>query len=191
MTFYELLIRADFLLAVGLLVAVPLALLLASVHVASVRDRLLVYWRASALLGITVYLWAGSEPMGFVTGWLARAVIPLALVRGDALMVLRTRPLPDSGTWRDGVFRIWRDATVAYSVVGLLYMLPLLGCTFDASGATCAAWFGPPQTFADVFHPDVERVWLGRYAWVALGIYSAYLLSTAVRLRRDLVERQA
>lgn len=189
MTFYETLVRVDFVLAVGLLVAVPLVLLGTSVTVPAVRDRLLVYWRASALLGITVYLLAARDPMGFATGWMARAVIPLALVRGDALFVLRGRTLPDTGTWRDGVFRLWRDAAIAYNVVGLAYMLPLVPCALDATGATCTAWFAPPQVFTDALHPDVDRVWLGRYAWVALGVYAAYLLSTAVRLRRDLLER--
>jgi hypothetical protein len=37
----------------------------------------------------------------------------------------------------------------------------------------------------------VERIWLARYGWVALGVYAAYLLATAVRLQRDLLERRA
>lgn len=35
----------------------------------------------------------------------------------------------------------------------------------------------------------VERTWLARYDWVGLGVYAVYLLSTAVRLQRDRVER--
>ena len=187
---YETLVYADFVLAVGLLVVVPLALLLASVAQAEVRDRLLVYWRASALLGITVYLWIGEQTMGFATGFAARALIPLALWRGDALMVLRGRSVPPGRDWRSVLFRRWRTAAIAYSVLGLAYMLPLLPCAVTGAGPRCAAWYGPPQQYADWLHPTVERIWLARYGWVALGVYAAYLLSTAVRLQRDLMERR-
>jgi hypothetical protein len=188
---YETLVYADFALAVGLLVVVPLVLLLVSVAQAEVRDRLLVYWRASALLGITVYLWIGEQTMGFATGFAARALIPLALWRGDALMVLRGRSVPAGRGWRALLFRRWRTAAIAYNVLGLAYMLPLLPCAVTGAGPRCELWYGPPQQYADWFHPTVERIWLARYGWVALGVYAAYLLSTAVRLQRDLIERRA
>ena len=69
MSLYRTLIHADFAVAVILLVLIPLVLLGASVRTPSVRRRMLVYWRASALLGITVYLWIGQVQLGFVTGW--------------------------------------------------------------------------------------------------------------------------
>ena len=105
MSSYETLVYADFVLAVGLLVGVPLLLLAASLNLPPVRDRLLVYWRASALLGITVYLWIGEQAMGFATGFAARALIPLALWRGDALRVLRGDSLPTGPDWRALLFR--------------------------------------------------------------------------------------
>lgn len=187
---YETLVRADFIVAVGLLVIAPLVLLLASVRVPPVRSRLLVYWRTSALLGITVYLWIGEQPMGFVTGFAARALIPLALWRGDALRVLRGHPLPAGPDWRPRLYRHWWTAVVAYNLVGLAYMLPLLSCAMTGTGALCEAWYGPPQQYAQWIHPTVEPIWLARYGWVALGVYAAYLLSTAVRLQRDLMERR-
>ncbi|PSQ67601.1 MAG: DUF3177 domain-containing protein, partial [Bacteroidetes bacterium QH_1_61_8] len=61
MRLYETLVYGDFVLAVGLLVVAPFLLLAVSVTYSPVRDRLLVYWRASALLGITVYLWIGEH----------------------------------------------------------------------------------------------------------------------------------
>lgn len=191
MSLYEALVRADFLLAVGLLVVVPLVLLAASATYPPVRERLLVYWRASALLGITVYLWIGAFPMGFATGFAARALIPLALWRGDALTVLRGRPVPEGADWRAVAFRYWRTATIAYSVIGLVYMLPLLPCVAQEASRVCEVWYGPPQQYAAWLHPSVERVWLGRYGYVALGVYAAYLLASAVRLQRDLMERRA
>lgn len=187
---YETLVYADFILAVGLLVVMPLFLLLTSVNQPPVRDRLLVYWRASALLGITVYLWIGEEPMGFATGYASRALIPLALWRGDALMVLRGRSLPPPSDWRTSLYQYWREVAIAYNVMGLVYMLPLLPCVMQGADPSCALWYGPPQQYAEWLHPTVEPIWLARYGWVALGIYAAYLLSTAVRLQRDLLERR-
>ena len=191
MRLYETLVYADFVIAVTVLVVVPLFLLGVSVVHASVRDRLLVYWRASALLGITVYLWIGEQPMGFATGFASRALIPLALWRGDALMVLRGRSLPTGSDWRTTAFRGWRQAAIAYNLLGLTYMLPLLPCVVTDVGPRCELWFGPPQQYADWLHPTVEHIWLARYGWVALGVYAAYLLATAVRLQRDLLERRA
>lgn len=187
---YETLVYADFLLAVGLLVVAPLVLLVVSATLPPVRDRLLVYWRASALLGVTVYLWIGETPMGFMTGYAARALIPLALWRGDALTVLRDRPVPAASDWRNALFRYWRAAAISYSLAGLAYMLPLLGCAWSDAAAVCQAWYAPPQQYAAWLHPTVEPLWLARYGWVALGVYAAYLLSTAVRLRRDRMERR-
>lgn len=191
MSLYETLVYADFVIAVGLLVVLPLGLLLVSVLLPPVRNRLLVYWRASALLGITVYLWIGEMTMGFATGYAARALIPLALWRGDALMVLRGQAIPPLRDWRASLFRYWREAAIAYNLVGLLYMLPLLPCVVTGSGDLCRIWYGPPQQYADWLHPNIERIWLARYGWVALGVYAAYLLSTAVRLQRDLMERRS
>jgi len=190
MSLYETFVYADFVLAVGLLVVVPLFLLFASANLPSVRNRLLVYWRASALLGITVYLWIGEDPMGFATGFAARALIPLALWRGDALMVLRGRSLPSVDDWRATLYRYWREPAIAYNVIGLVYMLPLLPCVMGGAGPRCQLWYGPPQQYAEWLHSSVEPIWLARYGWVALGVYAAYLLATAVRLQRDLMERR-
>ncbi|MEF8797444.1 MAG: DUF3177 family protein [Salinivenus sp.] len=190
MSLYETLVYADFLLAVGLLVVAPLFLLVVSATLPPVRDRLLVYWRASALLGVTVYLWIGETPMGFMTGYAARALIPLALWRGDALTVLRNRPVPTASGWRTTLFRYWRALAIPYSLAGLAYMLPLLGCAWSDAAAVCQAWYAPPQQYAAWLHPTVEPLWLARYGWVALGVYAAYLLSTAVRLQRDRMERR-
>lgn len=189
MSLYETLVYVDFVIVVGLLGVVPLVLLLVSLRYRPVRDRILVYWRASALLGITVYLWIGEVPMGFATGFAARALIPLALWRGDALTVLRDQPVPQDRDWRASLFRYWRAAAIPYNLVGLAYMLPLLPCVMGDAGNVCQAWYAPSQLYGDWLHPDIERIWLARYGWVALGIYAAYLLSTAVRLQRDQLER--
>ncbi|PSQ97832.1 MAG: DUF3177 domain-containing protein [Bacteroidetes bacterium SW_9_63_38] len=189
MSLYETLVYADFVIAVGLLVAVPLLLLVVSATLPPVRDRLLVYWRASALLGVTVYLWSGETPMGFATGFASRALIPLALWRGDAFKILRDQPIPTTPGWRADAFRYWRAIAIPYCVFGLVYMLPILPCFWSDVTPMCQAWYRPPQRYAAWFHPDVDSIWLARYGWVGLGVYAAYLLSTAMRLQRDLIER--
>lgn len=189
MSLYETLVYADFVIAVGLLVVVPLVLLIVSATLPPVRDRLLVYWRASALLGVTVYLWIGETPMGFATGFASRALIPLALWRGDAFKILRDQPIPTTSGWRADAFRYWRAVAIPYCVLGLVYMLPLLPCFWSDVTPVCQAWYQPPQQYAEWLHPSVDPLWLARYGWVALGVYAAYLLSTAMRLQRDLIER--
>ena len=183
MSFYRTLIHADFVIAVLLLVLIPLGLLVASWRTPSVRDRMLVYWRASALLGVTVYLWIGEVQLGFVTGWLARAIIPLALWRGDALTVLRGRTLLPQSRLEEA-YQDWSRIAMVYSLLGIVYMLPLFACAFGSDTAEmCQAWYIPPQTYAAWVHPTIEPIWLGRYARVALGLYAAYLIASAYRLR--------
>lgn len=191
MTLYEGLVRVDFLITFCLLGIAPLALLFVSFPLPSVRTRLLVYWRAAALLIITFYLWMGETGMGFATGITARALIPLALWRGDAFRVLRDQPPPSPQGLRTTLFYYWRTATVVYSLVALTYMLPLLSCVGTESGALCQPWYELSQPIGIWLHSDIEPVWLARYGWVALGVYAAYLLSTAVRLQRDLMKRRA
>lgn len=191
MTLYEGLVHFDFLVTLILLGITPLLLLLLSIRQPPVRNRLLVYWRGAALLLITIYLWIGETGMGFATGITARALIPLALWRGDAFLVLRDRPVPTSRGLRTSLFRYWRTATIVYSGVALLYMLPLLSCVGNEGGAVCQPWYNLSQPVGEWLHPNVEPLWLARYGWVALGVYAAYLLSTAVRLQRDLLKRRS
>lgn len=164
MSLYEGLVRVDFLVTLGLLGIVPLILLLLSFSLPPVRNRLLVYWRVAALLVITLYLWIGETGMGFVTGVTARALIPLGLWRGDAFRVLRNRPVPSRRGLRATMFRYWRRATIVYSLVAFLYMLPLLSCVGNEAGALCQPWYELSQPVGEWLHPNIDPVWLARYA---------------------------
>jgi hypothetical protein len=178
------------MLAVVVLVVAPLLLLLVGLGTPSVRRRMLVYWRTSALLGITVYLWIDQIQTGFLTGFLARALIPLALWRGDVLFQMRDQPLPSDAGLLGRWYRRWRAAAIAYCLAGLVYMLPVLPCAFGADAAAiCQAWYAPPQQYAAWVHPDVSPLWLGRYGWVALGVYAAYLLASGTYFTRTSLER--
>lgn len=180
MPLYDTLIRADFLLAVGLLVLVPLALLLASLRQPALRSQLLAYWRASALLGITVYLWIGEARIGFATGYAARALLPVALWWGDALVIPRGRPSTTS--WQARAFRRWRLVATVYSLAGLVYMLPLLPCLWGGSEPLCRAWYLPPQEYAQLLHPYTPWSQLATYGRAALWIYLGYAAASAYRL---------
>ena len=174
----------EFAFATATLIIMPLLLLPASIRVPEVRMRMLAYWRAAALLGITVYLWIAEMTMGFITSVAARAIIPLVLWHGDVGATWKTAlPAPDS--WQARVYRLWWYFVVVYSVVGLLSMLPLLSCALSGDvAASCQAWYGPPQAYASLFHPNADWWMLGRWAWVALGVYIIYLMATMYRLRR-------
>ncbi len=174
---------AEFAFATVMLIVVPLVMLLASWNQPPVRKRLLAYWRAAALLGITVYLWIAEMTMGFATSFVARAVVPLVLWRGDIGAVWK-RPLPQATTRLARLYRVWWYFAVIYSVAGLLSMIPLLPCAFGSDAApACQAWYGPPQAYAELLHPHADWHQLGLWAWVALSIYTVYLMATAYRLR--------
>ena len=182
MPLYETLIRLDFLIAVGLLVVGPLALLGLSLHRPWIRDRLLSYWRASALLGITVYLWIDELAIGFLTGYAARLFIPVALWWGDALSTRRSRTPPTEDDWIGALFRHWRLVATIYSGAGLVYMAPLLLCIGSDVTASCSTWYVPPQEYARLLHPYTPWADLGLYGRMALAVYAGYAALSAYAL---------
>lgn len=182
---YDTLIRADFLVAVGLLVVAPLILLVVSLPHPEVRDRLLAYWRASALLGITVYLWIDEAALGFATGYAARAFIPVALWWGDALTTHLGRSHPVGDRWPASLFRGWRLAATVYSAAGLVYMLPLLPCAWVDASSLCQAWYLPPQEYARLAHPYTAWSEVGTYGRAGLAVYVGYAAATAYVLWRE------
>lgn len=178
---YDTLIRIDFLAAVGLLVLVPLFLLVVSLSRPRVRDRLLAYWRASALLGITVYLWIGELAIGFGTGVAARALIPVALWWGDGLTRYPGPSEPATDQWQGTLFRGWRWIASVYCIGGVLCTLPLLACVWDPSSAVCSAWYRPPQEYAQLVHPYTPWSTLVTYGKAGLAVYIVYGAATAYR----------
>jgi len=78
---YRPLVWMDYRLAVLFTVVIPLILLLwAFIQKAQTMQRLLViYWRVSSLLMITVYLMIPGWAFGYLSGLLARVLIPVSL----------------------------------------------------------------------------------------------------------------
>ena len=176
---YALLIRLDFVLATLLLVVAPLGLLAASARRPAVRGHLLVYWRASSLLMITVYLMIGGRPVAFVAGNAALICIPLALRYGDAVFGAAKTSLESRGVakW----FRRWRGAATIFCGASLLLTLPALRCLWSPGTAACQDWLAPPRELHAALHPSLHPDTLGDAATGGLLLYTAYLIASIVQ----------
>ncbi|MEM7737096.1 MAG: DUF3177 family protein [Deinococcota bacterium] len=162
MTLYIGLMNLDFVLAVLLTVLMPLGLLVIAWQKPRLQQRLIGYWRVSALLMVSLYLLIAQTPLGFVTGILARVLIPLRLV-------LPLEPSHvDSRVYR--VFNVWRSITCGYCVVGVLWTLPLVHCLVWQS-AVCRAWYVPATSFRQLIHPTVAPHLLGWVGGIGVVIY--------------------
>ncbi len=175
MRIYIGLMNLDFLLAVLLTVVMPLGFLSAAWQEPRLKQRLIGYWRVSALLMVSLYLLIAQTPLGFVTGILARVLIPLRLVLPLELSHV------DSRVYR--VFNVWRSITCGYCVVGVLWTLPLLHCLVWQS-TVCRAWYVPAASFRQVIHPNVPPHvlgWVGVIGLIIYGFAFGWIFSQAYR----------
>ncbi len=176
------LVWTDYRLAVLLTVLVPLGLL-ASAFIKQnepIAALMVIYWRVSSLLAISAYLLIAAMPVGFVTGWLARLLIVVALWFwvdiNESLEDQASNPLRFS-------LLSWRWAVSAYCVIGAVAQLPVLRCAFLPSVAVlnpdneplCYLWMQPPFGFKEMFHPTTTAWFLGGIGLVGLGAYGLYL----------------
>ncbi|NJK33647.1 MAG: DUF3177 family protein [Oscillatoriales cyanobacterium SM2_2_1] len=141
----------DFRLAVVLTILLPMGLLLWGARARSqpVVQGLTIYWRVASLLAITVLLMIGGLPLSFLTGLLARVLIPISLwfwrdINEDlALERSRLRPIYES----------WRWAITAYCIVGTGVNIVFSNCGVvpaEQLGTICPIWFEPPLLFKDL-----------------------------------------
>ncbi len=171
------LVWTDYRLAVLFTVFIPLILLIwAFVQKAEAMVRLLlIYWRVSSLLAITVYLLIAGWPIGFVSGWCAGLLIPIGLwfwvdVNED-IEDQPQRPLKLALT-------SWRWAITLYTTLGAIATIPFLPCAFSAGALKtpfCRVWLEPPLLFKQYFHPGSKPEFLGFIGMTALLIYVVYL----------------
>jgi len=171
------LVWTDYRLAVLFTVFIPLILLIwAFVQKAEAMVRLLlIYWRVSSLLAITVYILIAGWPIGFVSGWCARLLIPIGLwfwvdVNED-IEDQPQRPLKLALT-------SWRWAITLYTTLGAIATIPFLPCAFSAGAIKtpfCPVWLEPPLLFKQYFHPGSKPEFLGFLGMTALLIYVVYL----------------
>ena len=179
-TIIEWLIRLDVLVAVGILILFPLAFLGVALRDATVARRMLVYWRASSLLAITVYLLSAELAVGYLTGFLSLLFIPAAIWMGDAIYHPPDSPLPGASRLRS-VYRGWRWAVTGLCAFSIPLIMPALPCVIGgAPNLFCDLWFALPGEYFTFIHGEADpTVW----GWVALGalpIYGLYLALSAV-----------
>lgn len=170
------LVWMDYRLAVLFTVILPLILLIwAFVRQADAIGRLLViYWRVSSLLAITVYLLIGGLPVGFLSGFLARLLIPLGLwFWADLNEEIHEQP---SSALKLS-FSAWRWAVSVYCLLGALASLPFLQCALSTTTLAtpfCQVWIDPPMGFKNFFHAGYRTGFLGFLGIMGLIIYVLY-----------------
>ncbi|MEH1849228.1 MAG: DUF3177 family protein [Nostoc sp.] len=167
----------DYRLAVLFLVIIPLILLIwAFVQKAESIQRLLtIYWRVSSLVAITIYLMIAQYPVSFISGLMARILIPISLwfwVDLNDEIEYQT-----SGSLKF-IFTSWRWATTVYCILGTLAFIPFLGCAFSGNMLEtpyCRVWFEAPLLFKEYFHANSKAEFLGFLGIISLVIYVLYL----------------
>ncbi|MGC1393658.1 MAG: DUF3177 family protein [Coleofasciculaceae cyanobacterium] len=175
--FLRSLVWTDYRLAVLFTVIIPLILLIwAFVKKAdSILRLMIIYWRVASILAFTVYVLIAQWPIGFVSGWAGRILIPIALwfwidINEDIEDQPR-RPLKLALT-------SWRWAMTIYSALGAIATLPLLQCGFIPGvikTPLCQAWLEPPLLFKQYFHANDKPEFLGFLGISALVLYVLFL----------------
>jgi len=184
------LVWTDYRLAVLFTVLLPLVLLIWTLVSRSdaIQSLLVIYWRVSSLLAITVYLLIGALPVGFIAGWLAKILIPVALwFWADLNEEIREQPASRLKL----AFTSWRWAVSIYCGLGALAQIPVLRCALMSTDALlkepfCRIWLDPPWAFREAFHATTKPFFLGFLALIGLGIYVLYFgYFVLVRLGRQ------
>ena len=172
-SFLQPLVWTDYRLAVLFTVLFPLVLLVwGLVARAEIMQMLLIiYWKVSSLLAITLYLMIAGLPFSFLTALLARILIPISLwFWADLNEEIREQPFSGFKL----VFTAWRWGITFYCGLGVLLQLPFLRCAFSRSAfaePSCQLWLEVPRFFRQSFHAGFTPGFLGFWAILALIIY--------------------
>lgn len=175
--FLRSLVWVDYRLAVLFTVIIPLILLIwAFVKKAdSIVRLMIIYWRVASILAITIYVLMAELPIGFVSGWAGRILVPIALwfwidINED-INDGPQRPLKLALT-------SWRWAITIYSAIGAIATLPLLQCGFVPGAVKtplCQAWLEPALLYKQYFHANTTPQFLGFLGMSALFLYVLFL----------------
>lgn len=172
------LVWLDYRLAVLFTVFIPLVLLTwAFVQKAEAIQRLLtIYWRVASLLAITLYLLIAALPVGFISGLMARILIPISLwFWVDLNEEIEDQP---RGALKLA-FNSWRWAITIYGTLGALTQVPFLQCALSKTAIAsqfCRVWLEPPSIFKEYFHPNTSPQFLGFFGIVGLIFYVVCLI---------------
>ena len=187
---WETWVWMDYRLGVLFTVALPLLLLIwAFVKKSEAIQRLLIiYWRVSSLLAITVYLMIAAVPISFLTSLISRILIPISLWfwvdLNEEIRELRNSPLKAS-------FTSWRWAVTIHNLIGTAIQIPFVVCAFKSRNELlndpfCNVWLDPPWLFKQIFHPDWPQEFIGFLGFSGLIIYTIFLCYfVLVKLQRQ------
>lgn len=167
----------DYRLALLFTVIIPFILLIWAFvqKVDAIQRLLIIYWRVASLLAITVYLMIGGLAISFVSGLIARILIPISLWFwvdiNDEIEYQPNAPLKL-------IFTSWRWAISIYSILGVIGFLPFVGCAFSENALktdSCSVWLEAPLMFKDYFHSNSKPAFLGFLGIIGLVVYVIYL----------------
>lgn len=171
------LVWLDYRLALLFLVIIPVILLIwVLVQKAEVIQRLLmINLRVSSLLAITIYLGIGEFGVSFISGLMARILIPISLwFWVDLNDEIEDQPMSPLKL----IFTSWRWAVSVYCALSALASIPFLVCAFSETAIKtdfCRVWFEPPLLYKDYFHHNTKPGFLGFIGIIALIAYVLYL----------------
>lgn len=174
---FEPFVWTDYRLAILFTVLLPLILLIwAFTQKNEAIQRLLgIYWRVASLLAITLYLMIAGMPIGFLSGLLARILIPISLwFWVDLNEEIDDQPAGGLKL----VFTSWRWAVTLYHTLGFIALLPFIKCAFSQptfKTGYCDVWLNAPRLFKEYFHANTSERFLGFLAFTGLIVYVIYL----------------
>ncbi len=176
-TWLRSLVWTDYRLAVLFTVLLPLIIIIwAAVQRSEAIVRLLIiYWRVASLLLITIYLLMPGWGIGYVTGFIARLLIPAALWFWEDLNEDIAEQPP---SWLRLVTMTWRWAVTVYLLVSNLASVPFLSCAFSGENlrsSFCQVWLEPAAAYKDIFHGAYKPEFMAFWGGVGLFIYTIYL----------------
>ena len=180
------LVWTDYRLAVMFTVIGPIVLLIwAFVKKAEAMQRLLIiYWRVASLLMITVYLMIYGWSFSFITSFMARLLIAIALwFWADINEEIREQPQ----SLLKLLFTSWRWAVTLYCGLGAILIIPFLSCaTRGVNTPSCQVWLEAPRLYQQFVHPNATPGFLGFLGIVGLIVYVLYFAYfVIVRLGRQ------
>lgn len=172
------LVWTDYRLAVLLTVILPIILLIWALvsKTEAIIKLLIIYWRVSSLLMITVYLMiaAWTSQFGFLTSFAAKILIPISLWFWADLND-EIKDLPRNSLKL--IFTSWRWATTIYTSIGAIAIIPFLSCAFSPGAIKtqfCRVWLEPTWSYKAIFHANSARGFLGFLGMVGLVFYLLY-----------------
>jgi len=139
----------------------------------AIQRLLTIYWRVSSLLAITIYLLIAALPVGFISGLMARILIPISLwFWVDLNEEIEDQP---RGALKL-TFNSWRWAIMSI-VCWVIAQLPLLQCAISKNLTDlplCRAWLEPPLLLKSIsmpYHPSVSGLSHGHILCILLELF--------------------